>query len=868
LLNMIALGWNGHHRSSPMRSLRVNCRRLQTTDLAWITCLNLAHCTLLLAVTFSLSLHWLLLAQAQASPAESPRAIRIQPEDICLTSPGTSQRFIVLVKDSNGLETDVTRSCRITSSKPQVVTVDREKHLLIGKGIGDAELRVTLGKLTASSRITVSDRRTEMTVRFVPDVISILTTKGCNGSSCHGSPAGQNGFKLSLFGYDAEADYQMIVKAHDGRRINFEKPEQSLLLLKPAFAIPHGGGQVLALGSEEHQTILGWLKQGAKRDSGGVRMRSLELYPTQQILVGIGSKQRLVVIGRLSDGTTRDMTAEVRLLVTDDSVVKTTSPEEITAAAQGLTTVMARAMGQVATSQIGVILSRASSDYETPKSNNFIDDAVFSKMKQMNVAPYPLTSDREFVRRVFLDAIGVLPTPAEVQTFLDETRIDKRFRLIDSLLNRPEYVSHWTVKFEDWFRNCQLNSQGRSMGTFKDWVREWVAEDRPYDQVVRQLLTSQGDTTLNPAANFWHPATDFMLKKFSVNKAIPTVSRLFLGVRMECAECHNHPLENLTQDDFYGLSAFFARLRVKHGYGEYRRTWFLEESGEVEHPVSKAPVAMKFLGGEALQVNDGIDRRAVLAEWIVHPKNPYFARATVNRIWHEYFGAGIVEPFDDFRSTNMPTNPELLNGLAAYFVESGYRFKLLHRLILTSKTYQLSSRRSPENSQTNSLERLLFARYIPRKLPAEVLLDSIGQVTGITHTFRGYPPGTSSKDIYIPDGPDYFLVTFGFPRRDVLADRTETPTLSQALHLMNGESLGDKIQSEENVLGLMAKSEDDARIVAEIFERAYARPPSASEHQVVATHITSELAAGRSRRRALESVLWSVLNSKEFQLNH
>jgi hypothetical protein len=809
------------------------------------------------------------LTYAKSASNASLEAIRVQPEDIRLSSPGSSQRFIILATNRDGTDTDVTSSCRITSSQARVVAVDLEQHRLLGKSPGSAEIRVSLGQLSSVSRVTVSDRAAEMTVRFVPDVISILTTKGCNGSSCHGSPAGQNGFKLSLSGYDAEADYQMIVKAHDGRRINLNDPEQSLLLTKPSFTIPHGGGQVLPTEGEEYHTILNWLRQGAKRDSGGVQLRKLELFPSQQVLVGAGSKQRLVAIGRLSDGTTRDMTREVRFLVADDSVVKLASPAEITAAAPGVTTVMARAMGQVATAQVGVILSRASSNYPTPQTNNFIDDSVFSKMKEMNVAPYPLSSDREFVRRVFLDAIGILPTPTEVQTFVAEARSDKRSRLIETLLSRPEYVSHWTVKFEDWFRNCQLNSQGRSMGTFKDWTREWIANDQPYDEVVRQLLTSQGDTILNPATNFWHPATDFMLKKFSVNKVVPTVSRLFLGVRMECAECHNHPLENLTQDDFYGLAAFFARLRVKHGYGEYRRTWFLEDTGEVDHPISKVPAVMKFLEGGIPEVKDGTDRRSVLAEWIVDPKNPYFARATVNRIWHEYFGVGIVEPFDDFRSTNLPTNPELLDRLARCFVENDYRLKPLHRVILNSRAYQLSSKGSSESVEPGSLERLLFARYIPRKLPAEVLLDSIGQVTGIAHSFRGYPPGTSAKDIYIPDGPDYFLVTFGFPRRDVLSDRTKTPTLSQALHLMNGEALGDKIQSEENVLGqLMARNVDNAGIIEEIFERAYARQPSAKERDLVLDHISSELAAGRSRRRALESILWSVINSKEFQLNH
>ena len=588
--------------------------------------------------------------------------------------------------------------------------------------------------------------------------------------------------------------------------------------------------------------------------------------PSERILVGPGNEQRLVVIGRLSDGTTRDMTREVHYATADEGVVKAGASGTLTASSAGLTTVTARGMGMVATAQIGVVQAPAGPGYPQIKGNNFIDDLVLAKLRRLNIVPAGLSSDREFARRVYLDAIGLLPPPEELRAFVSDSRPDKRSRLIDSLLSRPEYVSHWTVKFEDWFRNCQLHTQGRAMGRFKDWTREWIGEDRPYNQVVRELLTSTGDIMLNPAASFWNPSADFMLKQFSVSKLTPTVSRLFLGVRMECAECHNHPLENFTQNDFYSLAAFFARLRIKHGYGEYRRTWYLETSGEVEHPLTKQPVRPKFLGGEEPVIAEGTDRRAVLADWITGPRNPYFARATVNRVWHEYFDAGIVEPFDDFRSTNMATNRELLDRLAGYFVDNGFRFKPLHRLILNSRTYQFSSARNGESSPA---ERLLFARYSPRKLPAEVLLDSIVEVTGVPHNFRGYPKGTLAKDLYIPDSPDYFLVAFGFARRDIIAERAKAPTLGQALHLMNGESLRDKVEAEENLLGrLLTQAKQDLEIVSEIYERAYSRLPGENEKRSIQEYLASEQAAGRDRRRILENFLWAVLNSKEFQLNH
>jgi len=830
---------------------------------------------LLLNIVF-LSQGWLL--WSQTNPGSVPYArdsgssrpsIHLEPEEIVLAHPGVSQHYIISTTDSKGVVTDVTHQCQVVSSTPDIVDIDADSARLVAKSAGKAQIQVSWGGVVQISHVTVSNRSHDMEISFSPDILSILTTKGCNGSGCHGSPAGQNGFKLSLFGYDAEADYQMIVKTHEGRRVNLQNPEESLILRKPSFAIPHGGGQVLPSDSEEYRTLLNWLKQGAQRSTSGARLTKLELVPVKRVLSGKGLQQQAVVIGRLSDGTTRDMTREVRYSTNDDTVVTLSPDGKIQTVSPGLTTVTARAFGQVAAAQIGVVALATGQDGPRLAPGNFIDVHVFKKLHEMNAVPTPLSTDQEFVRRVYLDVIGLLPTPAEVHLFLNDRLPEKRARLVDRLLERPEYASLWTVKFEDWFRNCQLHMQGRSMGTFKDWIHEWVTADRPYDQVVRELLTSEGDTMLNPAANFWHPASDFMLKKFSVNKITPTVSRLFLGVRLECAECHSHPLENLTQDDFYGMAAFFSQLRVKHGYGAYRRTWYLEEDGEIENPVKKQPAVLKFLGGTFPTVSPGFDRRKLLADWVVSPKNPYFAKATVNRIWHEYFETGIVEPFDDFRSTNLPTNPELLDDLAQHFIASGYHLKALHRAILNSKTYQLASHKNGSSEESSRLDRLLFSRYYPRKLTAEVLLDAVGQLVGVSHPFKGYPSGTSAKDIYIPEIPDYFLATFGMPRRDVLAERSKTPTLSQALHMQNSEVLAEKVTADNNVIGvLIAKNLDEWEIISRLYERAYSRPPTEREKVLLTDYVTAETEAGRGRKRALEGVLWSLLNSKEFQLNH
>ena len=801
-------------------------------------------------------------------------AIELEPPEIVLQGAGASQSFIVSVRDTAEHQADVTRSCRVVSSDPAVVAIDPDAPKLLGRSPGQATITAWFGDLKTSVAVQVRDQSREMTVSFSRDVMSILTTKGCNGSACHGSPAGQSGFKLSLFGYDVAADHKMVVSEHGGRRVDFDRPENSLLLRKPSFQLAHGGGQLITPDSDAYRTLRSWLQQRAPLDSDGPRLERLEMYPRERILTGPGRRQRLVVIGRLSDGASRDMTRDVRYSVADETVVSAPQPVEsepgriVTATGRGLTTVMARAMGKVATSQVIVVDSSSRSDYVAAPENNFIDQHIFKKLRKVNIAPYPLASDRMFIRRVFLDAVGRLPTPGEVREFLADPRTEKRSRLIGRLLESPDYVRHWLVKFEDWFRNSQYNSQGRTNASFKKWIRRMVAEDWPYDETVRRLLTSKGDTTVRPAGNFWHPAMDFMLRTFEPRKITPTVTRLFLGIRLDCAECHNHPLENLTQDDFHGMAAFFARLKVKHGYGEYRRIWYSERKGDLQHPVTKQPVTPRFLDGTIPAIPEGGDPREALADWITRTQKLQFARATVNRIWAEYFGRGVVDPPDDFRSTNVPTHPALLDKLARHFIESGFRFKELHRVILNSRTYQLSSRDSSRIGEPDSLGEMLYARYLPRKLSAEVLLDSVMQVTGVPHNFGNYPLGTSPKDVVATNGPDYFLTVFGFPRRDILAPRDKSPSLSQALHMMNSETIRDKVEAEENILTELLDQElDDQAIVSRIFERAYAHRPTDVQWNSVSRFIALEKQAGRTRRRALENTLWAVLNSKEFQLN-
>ena len=783
-------------------------------------------------------------------------SVLIEPQDIRLQSPGQSQRIVV----SGGSD------CEVTSADPEVVQVASGR--LVARSAGHARIAARCSEGSVETVVSVGDSASSVGVGFERDLLSILTTKGCNSSACHGSPAGQNGFKLSLYGSDPRLDYEMILKAHRGRRVSLESPEDSLLLAKPSFRIAHGGGQLMTAASDEYLTILEWLRQDAPYGSEGIRLERLEIQPAERVLEGSGSQQPIVVVGRLSDGTTRDMTDEVRYSVNDEAVVALDEGAQVVANGPGITTLMARAMGKAATSQFIVIESAADGTYRQPEPANFVDSHVFGKLRSVNVEPFPVSGDRTFMRRVYLDTVGVLPTPEEAEQFLASRDEGKRAALIDRLLDREEYSTHWLVKFEDWFRNSQYYSQGRTNGSFKRWLHDSIREDWAYDETVRAMLTAAGDTTVRPAGNFWHPAIDFMLKKFEVEKAVPTITRLFLGQRLECAQCHNHPLENLTQDDFYGLAAFLARTRVKHGYGQYRRVWYDDRRGEIEHPLTKQPVAPRFLGGERPKIPSGVTRREVLADWITRTERVQFARATVNRVWYEYFRRGIVEPFDDFRSTNRPTHPRLLDALARHFIDSGFRFKALHRLILNSKTYQLAAHTPTRPGGEHPLEDVLFARYVPRKLPAEVLLDAISQVTGVPEEFNNYPRGTSPKELIASIGSTHFLTTFGHPRRDIMEARSNAPSLGQALQMMNGDVLAGRMRADGFVLDeLLGQGLADGQIFDALYRRAYGRLPDGAERRSLSAYLAAELSAGRDRRQGLANMLWAILNTKEFQMN-
>ncbi|MBM3801358.1 MAG: DUF1553 domain-containing protein [Acidimicrobiia bacterium] len=788
-----------------------------------------------------------------------------EPAEVRLSNPGASQRLVVTGFYEDGTARDRSLECRYRSLSPRVAQVSEDGSVR-GVSPGEAVVEAQLQGKSALVAVRVAANPSEVSVNFSQDLLSIFTQKSCNSPSCHGAIAGQNGFKLSLFGYDPEADFRMIVKAKEGRRVNLADPEQSLILLKPSASIPHGGGQVLPNDSHEYRTLLAWLKQGAKYNADGARVTGIEIFPKERFLVGVGETQRWAVVGRLSDGTTRDMSREVRYQSGDPAVATVTLEGVSKAVGLGLTHVLVRAHGKVAVARLGVIDGPPDKGLAGEPPSNFVDQAVFGQLRTLNLVPAGLSSDEEFLRRVYLDTIGLLPTLAERERFLQDTRRDKRSRLIDELLARSEFAAFWTTKLEDSFRNHQTPIQSRTQGAFRRYLSRFIGEDRPYDEVARELLTSLGDQTLNPAAAFWAPSSDIVLDIAKTNNVTTTVSRLFMGVRMECVECHNHPLENLTQNDFFDLSAFFGQIRLKHGYEAYRRVWYLDPERKTLHPQTQQPVKPAIPFDRTFPVRERGDYRIDLARWLASPENPFFARAIANRIWREYFNVGIVEPFDDFRTSNPPSNPALLDKLAQHLVANQFRLKALHRAILNSKTYQAASEPDPRNR----LQRPnFFTHYNVRMLPAESLLDCLSQTTAVAQDFTYYPKGTRAQEVLFPDYPGYFLQLFGFPERLSLEERRKEPSLSQALHLMFGDTVLKKVQDEDNIVGkLIRQQKNDDQIIDHLFLSAYCREPAPEEEQSLKRYVATGYAESRGRKAIFDDLLWVVVNSEEFRTNH
>jgi len=680
---------------------------------------------------------------------------------------------------------------------------------------------------------------------FVNDVAPIFTMAGCSGANCHGSIRGQRGFKLSLFGYEPESDFTAI-----RARVDNTAPEKSLILAKATAQTAHGGGFRFSPDSLEYRTIIDWVRGGAPYDSAETpRMSDLRAFPRERILAGANAAQQLVAVAYYSDGSVRDVTQLVQYSSNNPDVVQVNAKGEAKALQPGETAIMVRTMGRAVSARILVAESKAATAYPRVPRNNFIDEHVFAKLQKLNIQPSELSTDAEFLRRVYLDTIGKLPTEEEARAFFNLKTPNKRTQAIDWLLQQPEFAELWALKFTELTRAGTREAGAKGGRIVYEWFRRSLAENKPYDKLVTELLLSQG------AHLFGKGPSSFYNISFDSNAAdhATNISQIFLGLRIECAKCHNHPWEKWTQDDFYGFAAFFARVAVKEVYENDENATVYNEEGTVNHPKTKKAVTPKYLDGPMEADEQDKDIRESLAHWMTRPDNPFFARAFVNRVWKHYLGRGLVEEVDDFRVTNPPTNPALLDALAADFVRNKYDIRRLVRTILSSRTYQLSA----QPNATNKTDTINYSRFALRRLMAETLADSIAQVTAVPDKFAGYPPGTRAMQVY--SGGNYMLSTFGRLNRDIICERDTQPDISQTMHLISGDTIQKKLNASDNVIARWMTGD----VVDSVFLRTLTRFPSPAEREA----LTKALAEG-DRRAVLQDALWAILNSKEFLYNH
>jgi hypothetical protein len=698
-------------------------------------------------------------------------------------------------------------------------------------------------------------------IDFATQVIPALTRAGCNSGACHGTPTGKNGFRLSLRGYLPDQDHDSLTRDVQGRRINKLHPDESLLLLKATGAVPHEGSIRFRHGTPLYRILRDWIAEGARPSlPTSPKLLRLEIHPFQQTLEGANDNLQLTVNALFADGSRRDVTGLAKFSANAPETADLSENGHIRFQKMGEVTVLAQYLHEVASGRLTYLREVPGFTWKAPPEQNFIDRHVFAKLRLLRIQPSELCSDEVFLRRVYIDVCGILPTPEEAQLFLADKSPNKRGLLIDRLLDRPEYSDNWALKWVD-----RLGCNNRYVGqrgaySYRQWIWERINANQPFDKFVRDVLTASGPSYSQPGASFYRRVRD-------PESRVEAVSQLFLGVRIGCARCHNHPFERWTQEDYYGLAAFFSRVRYRDGpffqgiYNKEETVW-LDRSGEVKHPRTGQVVSPKLLGGDVPNIAEGHDRRAALAAWITRPDNPFFARVAVNRLWYHLMGRGIVEPVDDFRASNPPCNPELLDALAADFVAHKFDLKHTLRTILNSATYQLSSQTNPFNEHDVTY----FSHYAVRQLPAEQLLDAICQVTGVPEPFKGVPLGTRAAQL--PDGELFhpFLKAFGKPARAIECEceRDSDATLEQALLLQAGRVIDGKVRSDKGLAARLAASKiGNEQLANLLFLSTLSRYPSASERQFTVGRL-----AISDRRRALEDVLWMLLNHREFVFQH
>ena len=778
------------------------------------------------------------------------------PSSISLTSNKDFNSFVLVATYDNGVTRDVTGQSNFVLSDPNIASI--KDHLLLPKSDGNTKLQASYQGLNTEISITVSKAKENREVSFNLDVMPVFLKAGCNTGSCHGSARGQDRFMLSLFGYDPEGDHYRITREQGTRRINLAVPEESMLVEKSIGAVPHTGGKLFSKDSEHWKTLVNWLKKGALDDPKDIaKPEKLELYPPELLLEGDGATQQMTVLARYTDGTTRDVTKLTVFQSNNELSASINEDGLVTAGKRGEAFIMARF--NVFTVGIQAVVIPKNLKYQRPQlpANNYVDSLVHEKLHKLRITQSGLCSDEVFLRRIFLDVVGMTPKKEDYDRFVSDKSPDKRSKLIDDLLERKEFTEIWVMKFAELLQIQTDDNQGMSYKStllYFNWLKDRIANNMPMDQIVRELLTSTGGTFVNPSTNYYQVERDNL-------KITENVAQVFMGMRIQCAQCHNHPFDQWTQNDYYSFASFFSQVGRKRGADPRESIIYNRKSGEINHPVHKKPMPPKFLGGETPELKSGDDRRAILANWLASPENPFFARNLANLVWAHFFGQGIIEPVDDVRVSNPPSNPQLLDELAKKFTAYDYDFKKLVRDVCNSRTYQLTTKTNP----TNEGDLRNFARAQLRRLRAEVLLDVITQVTETKNKFQGLPLG--AKAIQIADGrvSNYFLSTFGRAKRETVCscEVVMEPSLSQALHLLNGDVTNTRLKQGKVIDKLLKEGRNSGEIIENLYLRCYSRMPTEAEKANLLASLDQE-----DPDNGLMDIFWALLNSKEFVFNH
>ncbi len=823
---------------------------------------------------YSASLFALLAFSASVSAQAPAVRLVLHPSAIELNGPTARHRVLVTSIAEDGRQTDATASASFATADAKVATVSADGECL-AVADGQTEIAVTHAGLKATLPVVVKDSAAARAVSFVNDVEPILTRQGCNQGACHGKGAGQNGFRLSLRGYAPEMDHPWITRENDGRRISGTAPEESLFLRKPLGEASHEGGKLFTRQSREYLTLLAWLKEGAAGpQKSDLEVRQLELLPGKRSM-RVGEEQQLLARAEMSDGRWHDVTWLTKFDSNDAGLMEVTPAGKVRVLRQGETAIRAAFMGQVS-----VVVLTAPFDKPVPadmlaRRNNVVDEHVFNKLGTLRIEPSDLCGDEAFIRRVYLDTIGTLPTAVEVRAFLADRRPDRRAQLIDALLERPEYVDYWALQLADLFQNRKERDHDvrgtKGVRAFHDWLRKQVAANRPWDAIARDVITASGKSDDNPAIGYYI-VTVGEQRQTEKSEVVSSVAQAFLGTRIGCAQCHNHPLEKYTQDDFYHFAGFFSRIkfdRKEMGKGSTVLAVGHHDKNQEKRPVGVTqPRTGKYLPPQPLDrspmnITPEDDPRVALAAWMTDPKNEYFSGNMVNRLVRHYLGVGLVEPVDDLRASNPPTNPELWKALNREFVEKKFDLKHVTRLLLNSRTYQLASTTRPSNAADTHF----YSHYYARRLPAEVLLDGLAQCTEVPDSFPGYPLGARAIQLPEPGLRSYFLSLFGRSDRVTACacERSGEVTMPQLLHLQNGQSVVQKIRAGDGRLATLLKSKaSDAQIIEELFLATLARLPSPA----AVAQVQKDLADGDNREEVFRDLFWALVNSKEFAFNH